>query len=155
MWHMKNILIVIVILMGATRGAAQRQFVAFENVQPEYKTLADVRPVVANRGREPIYLWPQECGEVLVSWLQKDGWWEGDRKPCPRIRKSIKIKPGASYQVAPLVIRTEFGESDFHENRVGKLGKFRISMSYSFRPVYRTGPPRLKESISWEFSIVP
>jgi len=43
----------------------------------------------------------------------------------------------------------------FYENQVAKPGKIKITMYYSFRPVYRHGPPQLRETVTQEFSIVP
>ena len=144
-----------VILTSAIQCAAQRQYIAFENVKPEYKTLADVRPVVANHGHQRIYLWPQNCREALVSYLQSDGYWyDSDRKPCRRITEPIVLKPGQSYRVPRLVVRFDFVDH-FVENRVGKPGKFKIAMFYSFRPVYRKGPPQMRETLITEFAIVP
>ena len=152
---MKTFLIVAVLLSGAGRCVAQREFVAFENVDSEYKSLADVHPVVANRGRQTIYLWPQNCREALVSHLQRDGYWyESDLKPCPRITKPIVLKPGQTYRIPPLVIRWDFVDH-FEENRVGGPGKFKIALFYSFRPVYTNGPPRMRETLTKEFTIVP
>jgi hypothetical protein len=133
---------------------AQREFVAFENVDAEYKSLADVRPVVANRGRQTIYLWPQGCREALVSWLQSGGYWyDSDRKPCPRITKPLVLKPGQTYRLPPLVIRLDF--VDHFENRTGKPGKFKIAMFYSFRSVYRNAPPQMRETLTEDFTILP
>lgn len=152
---MKAFLIIIVLLAGASRAVAQREFVAFENVNAEYKSLVDVHPVVANRGRQTIYLWPQNCREALVSYLGRDGYWyAGDPKPCPRITRPIVLKPGQTYRVLPLVIRFDVVDH-FEENRVGVPGKFRIAMFYSFRPVYINGPPHLRETVTREFTIVP
>jgi len=153
--NVKKLLIMAVILAGATRCAAQREFVAFENVKTEYKTLADVHPVVANRGHRPIYLWPQNCREALVSWLQRDGYWyDSDNKPCPRITKPITLKPSRTYRLPPLVIRFETGENQLKENPDGKPGKFKITMFYSFRPVYVHGAPQMRETLTKEFAIV-
>jgi hypothetical protein len=154
-FRMKAFLIVTVLLAGASRSVAQREFVAFENVDAEFKSLADVHPVVANRGRQTIYLWPQNCREALVSHLQRDGYWyDGDRKPCPRITKPIVLKPGQTYRILPLVMRVDFVDH-FDENRVGVPGKFKIAMFYSFRPVYTKGPPHMRETLTKEFTIVP
>jgi hypothetical protein len=152
---MKKFLLLAVVLGTLAPCAAQRQFVAFENVRPEYKSLADVRPIVANRGRQRIYLWPQNCGQGLVSWLQQDGYWyDSDRKPCRHSSRPIILKPGQTYRLPPLVIRMDLIDH-FYENRVAKPGKFKITMYYSFRPVYRHGPPQLRETVAQEFSIVP
>jgi len=154
-FRMKVFLIMAVLLAGAGRTIAQREFVAFENVDAEYRSLADVHPVVANRGHQTIYLWPQDCREALVSWLQRDGYWDdSDRKPCPNVTKPIALKPGKTYRLPPLVIRIDLVDH-FIENRVGKPGKFKIAMFYSFRPVYHNGPPQMRETLTKEFSIVP
>jgi hypothetical protein len=44
----------VVVLSAAGPAKAQREFVAFENVDAEYRSLADVHPVVTNRGRQTI-----------------------------------------------------------------------------------------------------
>ena len=152
---MKVFLVVGVVLAVAGQCLAQREFVAFENVNAEYKSLADVHPAVANRGRQTIYLWPQNCREALVSHLQSDGYWyDSDRKPCRRITKPIVLKPGQTYRLPPLVIRFDFLDH-FEENRIAGPGKFKIAMFYSFRPVYRSGPPQMRETLTKEFTIVP
>ena len=152
---MKAFLIIAVLLAGAGRATAQREFVTFENVDAEYKSLGDVHAAVANRGRQTIYLWPQNCREALVSYLQRDGYWyDNDPKSCPNITKPIVVKPGQTYRLPPLVIRVDLIDN-FIENRVGKPGKFKISMFYSIRPVYRNGPPQMRETLTKEFTIVP
>jgi hypothetical protein len=154
-FRMKAFLIIAVLLASAGQCAAQREFVAFENVDAEYKSLAEVHPVVANRGPKTIYLWPQNCREALVSHLQRDGYWSySDAKPCPRITKPIVLKRGQTYRLPPLVLRWDFVDH-FEENRVGGPGKFKIEMFYSFRPVYTDGPPQMRETLTKEFTIVP
>jgi hypothetical protein len=153
---MKTFLIAIVLLLlvNANQSLAQRQFIRMKNVQPEYKSLTEVKPVLVNDGKQSIFLWPQECGEALVSYLAGEYWWDSDVKPCSKSIKPIEIKPGRSYDVPALVLRFELEPGQFREERIGKPAKFKITLSYSFKPFYRKGPPQFKESISKEFAIV-
>jgi len=150
------LMFVLALCAGVNHGVrAQRKFVRLDKIQGEYKNLAEVKPLLVNAGRQSIYLWPQECGEALVSWLGHEYWYDSDLKPCPGVVKPFEIRPGHSYRLPSLVIRSEPPEGTFLEERIGKPGKFRITISYSFKPVHRKGPPQLKESLSKEFSIVP
>jgi hypothetical protein len=133
---------------------AQQPPVSLENIQLEYKNLAEVKPILVNAGDKPIYLLPKECGEVLVTFLSDEYWWDKELKDCPEVVEPIEIKAGESYHVPSLVIRIEQDEGKFIEERVGSPGKYRITISYSFNPTYRDGKPEMKRSISKEFTII-
>ena len=152
---MKTFLIAItlLLLLNGSQVLAQRQLITLKNVQLEYRSLAEVKPVLMNDGDESIFLWPQDCGEALVSFLTGEYWWDSDVKPCPKSVKPIEVKPGRSYNVPALVVRFEL-EGQFREERTGHPGKFKLTISYSFKPFYRKGPPQFKESVSREFAIV-
>src|SRR4051794_25420615 len=105
----RGVICMVVVLLAPGPAQGQSEIVAFENVDAEYRSLADVHPVVTNRGRQTIYLWPQDCREALVSWLQRDEvWYDSDREPCPRTTKAIVLKQGQTYGLPPLVIRFDF-----------------------------------------------
>jgi hypothetical protein len=153
---MRNTIIVAIALLvgSASQVLAQQQFISFKNVQLEYKSLADVKPVLKNDGKKSIFLWPEQCGEALVSFSNGKDRWDSDLKECSPSFKPIKVKPGRSYDVPALVLRFERAEGQFVEDTIGKPGKFKITVSYSYKPYYRLGRPQLKESISREFAII-
>ena len=134
---------------------AQQPSVTMENVQAEYKSLAEVRPVLFNSEDKPIYLLPTECGEALVISLGDGtaGGYSSDLKPCPEVVSPIEVKPGEIYHLPGLVLRLEVDEGEFVEERNGQPGKYQITISYSFKPTYRDGKPQLKISITKEFRI--
>jgi hypothetical protein len=149
------IVVLFVLAYASSSTYAQRQFVHLTNLKDEYKSLSEVKPVILNKGHQSIYLWPQECGEAMVSYRSGEYWDDSDLKPCEKLVKPIEIKPGHSYCFPPLVIRFEEAEEGrFREERIGKPGDFRITVSYSFKPFYKNGAPQLRESVSKDFSLV-
>jgi hypothetical protein len=153
---MKTLFIFITALLlhtGQSVALAQQPSVSLQNVQLEYKSLAEVKPILVNTGDRSIYLLPQECGEALVSFLNGEYWWYSDLKDCPEAVEPIEIKAGEIYHAPSLVLRIEQDEEKFIEDRVGRPGTYRIIISYSFTPIYRDGKPEMKRSISKKFTI--
>lgn len=102
---------------------AQQPPVSLQNIQLEYKSLAEVKPILANTGDRPIYLLPKECGEVLVSFLDGEYWSDSDLKDCREAVEPIEIRPGEIYHAPALVMRIEQDEEGkFIEDRVGSPG---------------------------------
>lgn len=149
-----HILIAVCLLwLSQSVAFAQQPSVSLENVQAEYKSLAEVKPVLVNAGDEPIYLRPEECGEVLVSATDGEyAWWDTTLKVCPEVNP-IEIKPGERYRFPGLAIRFEQDEGKFIEATTVKPGKYEMMVSYSFSPTYREGKPVMKHTIRKEFSI--
>jgi hypothetical protein len=133
---------------------AQQPSVTLENIQAEYKSLAEVKPILMNVIDKPIYLLPKECGEAQVSFLSGEYWWDSDLKDCPEFLNPVEIKPGEIYHIPSLVIRIEEDEGKYREERIGIPGKYKVTISYSYNPTYRDGKPELRRSISKEFSII-
>ena len=152
---MKTILLVFTLFICTNTVIGQREEVSITNVQAQYKSLGEVKAILVNSGKQPIYLLPEECGEALVSFMSEEHWWPSDEKPCPRIVESIEIKPGGKYEIPRLVIRLEQSEEGkYVEDLKGMPGKFKIEISYSFKRVRRNGVPQLKEKVEKEFEIV-
>ena len=154
---MKTLLIIVItflIHISQDTALAQQSSVMLDNIRAEYKSLTEVKPILINVGDESIYLLPKECGEAQVSYLGGEYWWDSDFKDCPEVANPIEIKPGEIYHIPSLVIRLEVDEGEFIEERNGKPGEYKITISYSFNPTYRNGKPELRRSISKEFRIV-
>ena len=147
------LLAVCLLYLSQSLAFAQYQSVTLENVHTEYKSLDEVKPVLVNAGDKSIFLRPEECGEILVTDIDGEYWWNSGTWECLEIGP-IEIKPGERYQFPGLVIRFEQEEGKFIEETEGKPGKYEMMVSYSFSPTYRNGKPEMKHTIRKEFSIV-
>ena len=155
---MKRLAIVSLFVLACASSStyAQRRFVNLTTLKEEYKSLAEVKAVIRNKGHQSIYLWPQQCGEVMVSYRSGEYWYDSDLKTCEKFVKPIEIKSGQSHRFPPLVIRFEEAEENtVKEERIGKPGDFRITVWYSFKPFYKNGAPQLRETASRDFRLVP
>lgn len=141
---------------------AQKSSVVLKNMQAEYRSLAEVAPILVNEGDKPIYLLPEDCGEAQVLIAGHQVWEPSDPLDCPQSVDPIEIKPGESYHIPSLVWRLEVDKGKWNEERKGSAGKWKIVMHYSLNPIHRqvnhNGPPQLKvKYVKWvekEFSIV-
>ena len=148
------LILALIILVQPNVAFAQQSSVTLENVQAEYNSLAEVKPVLANGWDQPIYLLPKECGETQVSFAE-DGYWSySDPFDCPQMVSPIEIKPGEIYSFPSPVMRFEQAEGKFYEQREGVPGKYVIEVSYSLNPTFRNGRPELRYSVTKEFRIV-
>ncbi|HEX8651836.1 MAG TPA: hypothetical protein VF708_13435 [Pyrinomonadaceae bacterium] len=149
-----SLILALIILVQPDVAFAQQSSVTLENIQAEYKSLAEVKPVLANGWDQPIYLLPKECGEAQVSFV-KDGYWSySDPFDCPQIAAPIEIKPGEIYSFPSLLMRLEQAEGEFYEQREGVPGRYVIEVSYSLNPTFRHGRPELRYLVTKEFRIV-
>ena len=140
--------------MNQGAAFAQRPSVRFENVQAEYRSLAEVNPILVNAEDKPIYLLPKECGEAKVWFLVNDYWWDSDQKDCPEVAQPIEIKSGEVYHIPSLVVRVDNNDGTFAEDKKGSPRRYRITISFSYNPTYRNGSPELKLSVEKEFRII-
>jgi hypothetical protein len=140
-------------LTAGTSLTARHRPVTLDNMQAEYKSLAEVKPVLVNSGDRAIFLLQKECGEVDLTYIEQEYWSFSDPRPCPDYAP-IEIEPGRRYSPPSPIMRGDLGDGNFYEDKQGQAGRYRMTISYSFTPSYQDGKPELAHKLVKEFRIV-